>query len=150
MTVAAKAQQSTSNLERRLGAALAAVALLTTLTVGAGLTPSPEGHGTHTQLGLPACSWALALGKPCPTCGMTTAVSLAAHGAFVQAWRAQPMGLAVALAAASLFWTALHSALTGSLLWSWTLRLLLRPAVLAGAVGGGLLAWGHTMLLWSG
>ncbi|RMD64605.1 MAG: DUF2752 domain-containing protein [Planctomycetota bacterium] len=119
------------------------------LTVGAALTPSPAGHGTHTQLGLPPCSWALALGRPCPTCGMTTAVSLAAHGDLASALHAQPMGLAIALAASSLFWIALHSALTGSLLWSWTLSLLLRPSVLAGAAAGGLLAWGHTILAWS-
>jgi hypothetical protein len=50
------------------------------LGIGAWLTPASEGHGSHTQLGLPPCMWPIAFHRPCPTCGMTTAVAEAAHG----------------------------------------------------------------------
>ena len=70
------------------------------LGVGAWLRPDAAGHGSHTQLGLPPCAWASVFHRPCPTCGMTTAVSLAAHGRLVDAAIAQPFGLVVALAAA--------------------------------------------------
>src|SRR5690606_33691507 len=44
------------------------------------LTPAAAGHGTHGQLGLPPCGWVLAMGRPCPSCGMTTAFAHAADG----------------------------------------------------------------------
>lgn len=40
----------------------------------------PRRMATHTQLGLPACNFVVASGKPCPSCGMTTSFSLLAHG----------------------------------------------------------------------
>ncbi|MEC9374691.1 MAG: hypothetical protein VYC34_12640, partial [Planctomycetota bacterium] len=64
----------------RLLAALAAAAFIAVLIVAATLTPSPDGHGTHTRLGLTPCPWVLTLNKPCPTCGMTTAFAHAADG----------------------------------------------------------------------
>ncbi|MGF1468302.1 MAG: DUF2752 domain-containing protein [Sandaracinaceae bacterium] len=39
------------------------------------LTPAVEGHGTHTQLGLPPCGFLVATGFPCPGCGLTTSFS---------------------------------------------------------------------------
>ena len=30
------------------------------------LTPSAEGLGTHTQLGMPSCGWIHTMGIPCP------------------------------------------------------------------------------------
>ncbi|MCB9677855.1 MAG: DUF2752 domain-containing protein [Alphaproteobacteria bacterium] len=43
------------------------------------LDASPEGHGTHTQLGLNSCSFLVATGYPCPMCGATTTFTLWAH-----------------------------------------------------------------------
>ena len=60
------------------------------LGIAASLTPSPDGYGTHRQLvvpllgkgensQLPACSFLVMTGKPCPSCGMTgTALGLCA------------------------------------------------------------------------
>ncbi len=65
------------------------------------LTPSPEGFGTHEQLGLPPCQSLNWFGIPCPGCGVTTSVAWFAHA---QAWdslRTQPLGFA--LGAAALF-----------------------------------------------
>ena len=64
----------------RLVALALGVLMLTPVVIGAFLRPDGRGVETHTQLGLPPCGWMLKYGKPCATCGMTTAVSEAAHG----------------------------------------------------------------------
>lgn len=56
------------------------------------LTPSPTGHGTHQQLGLPPCPSVLAFNRPCPGCGLTTSFTAFLHGDFVSAWNANPFG----------------------------------------------------------
>lgn len=110
--------------------------------LGAWMTPAPEGHGTHVQLGMPPCGWKFAFGQPCATCGMTTAVSHAAHGDLWSSLKTQPFGLLVALGASVGFWTALHGAATGSrvdrMLW-WILRP--RPLVACGILFFG--SWGY-------
>jgi len=72
------------------------------LVVGAlGLEPDPRGYGTHEQLGLPPCGFLPGSGIPCPTCGVTTAFTLVAHGRPIEAVAAQPFGAllgAIALA----------------------------------------------------
>ena len=65
------------------------------LALGLAVTPSPDGTGTHTILGLPPCGMLVATGRPCPTCGVTTSFVLAAHGRFGDALVNQPFGLAV-------------------------------------------------------
>jgi hypothetical protein len=81
-------------------ALLLAGGLLAPLVVAARLAPDARGFGTHQQLGLPTCSWPVVLGIPCPSCGMTTAFALMARADFGQAFRAQPLGALLALAAA--------------------------------------------------
>lgn len=56
----------------------------------------------------------IAFGRPCPTCGMTTSFSHAAHGEYVAAVRAQPLGALLAVATAAGFWIAAYVAATGS------------------------------------
>lgn len=68
------------------------------LAVGRLLTPDPRGLGTHEALGLPPCGFRYVTGLPCPGCGMTTAVSHAAHGDFWQSFLTQPAGFLVGLA----------------------------------------------------
>jgi hypothetical protein len=104
----------------RAFAALIAAALVAILAIAAWLEPSARGFGTHemlyTRLGRPAqpCTWVALTGKPCPTCGMTTAFAHAADGHLIASVLAQPMGAALALVSATGFWIALHVALTGS------------------------------------
>jgi hypothetical protein len=63
------------------------------LALGVALVPSPEGVGTHTQLGLAPCGMLETTGRPCPTCGLTTAFTLAARGRLVRAFVTQPFGV---------------------------------------------------------
>lgn len=94
--------------------------MLAVLVVSAWLTPAPAGIGTHEQLWprsgavYKGCPWLGITGRPCLTCGMTTAFAHAADGEFVAAVKAQPMGAALAFAASAGFWIALHSAVFGS------------------------------------
>ncbi len=71
---------------------MAAAGLLGLLTVAAMLEPSPLGHGTHQQLGLPPCTFWVLFGRPCPTCGMTTAWAHLVRGQWVSALRANVGG----------------------------------------------------------
>ena len=84
------------------------------LGVGLLLTPSPDGAGTHQQLGLPPCGFYHATGIPCPTCGCTTAVSYFAHGHLLLSLLTQPFGFAVALLAAVLLPLAIVGIVTGT------------------------------------
>jgi len=133
----------------RVAAGVLALLILTVLVLAATLQADPAGHGTHTQLGLPACGFAVATGKPCPTCGMTTAFSHAAHGNLVASFLVQPGGLLASLGAAALFWPALHTAATGSR----ALELcgkLLTPKALWIAGGAWLGSWAYTFITWNG
>jgi len=56
----------------------------------------PLSHGTHRQLGLPPCAMKALTGFPCPSCGMTTSISLVMHGDLAAASEANPAGIIVA------------------------------------------------------
>lgn len=131
----------------RIGAAVIALACLSVLVIAAGLRPDPRGEGTHTQLGLPPCGWAARFGKPCPTCGMTTAFAHAAHVGFWQGFKTQPMGLILALLTAAGFWGALHVVLTGSHLGPVCARIL-SPPVLWTLAGMLVAAWAYKYATW--
>jgi hypothetical protein len=83
-----------STTGERFAQAVLAVMLGGTLALGMMLTPSPDGVGTHTLLGLPPCGMLVTTGHPCPTCGVTTSFVLAAHGRFYEALTNQPFGIA--------------------------------------------------------
>lgn len=91
----------------------AGLSLLALAVLGLWLEPSPTGHGTHTQLGLPPCMTMELLGLPCPGCGVTTAAAWAAHGELAAALRTQPFGALVALALAAFPAWALVGAASG-------------------------------------
>lgn len=75
------------------------LALLALLGIAACLRPDPSGRGTHQQLGLPPCTFAFLVGRPCPSCGMTTSWSLLLHGHPWRALEANTGGVLLALAA---------------------------------------------------
>ncbi len=133
----------------RLGALALAIASLAVLVVGASLQPDRAGHGTHTQLGLPPCGWAVLLGYPCPTCGMTTAVCLAAHARPLEAFATQPAGALIAVLLAATFWVCLYIAATGSSLGERMLGLLTVRS-LWWIAGAGLAAWAYKIAVWPG
>lgn len=81
--------------ERYLAALLGAV-LLCPLVVAAFLRPDDCGHGTHQQLGLPPCTFEVLFGKPCPSCGSTTAFAYVVRGRFSEALRANVGGTLLA------------------------------------------------------
>jgi hypothetical protein len=89
-------------------------ALLIGLFATAGrLAPDPRGFGTHEQLGLSPCAILRLTGRPCPTCGMTTAYAWFARGDLARAWRANPAGLVAAVVGAGLVPWLLLVASTG-------------------------------------
>lgn len=65
---------------------------LTVLLLSMGLTPNKQGHGTHTQLGLPPCGVYAFTGYPCPGCGLTTSFAALAHGDLWHALTSNPLG----------------------------------------------------------
>ncbi len=137
----------TISLQGRFAGLTIALVALAPLLVGMALHPSADGHGTHTQLGMPACGWVIAFNKPCPTCGMTTAFTHAAHGRFIAALTDQPMGALLAVVSAAVFWAGVHTAVTGCRL-DRLVRTVLAPRTLwiAAALAAG--AWGYKLLTW--
>ncbi len=136
-----------ARLRRRVGGAALALAAFSMLAVGYRLDPSPAGHGTHTQLGFTECPWVIVLHMPCPTCGMTTAVSHAAHGHLWASFRVQPFGALIALSAAGAIFLGLHAAVMGSRAVA-ALEFLTRPRALWLLSGLVLAAWGYKWLTW--
>lgn len=143
-----RGQRRASAIDRLLGAGVA-LACLTVLALAAALRPASEGFGTHEQLGMPPCTWAAYLDRPCPTCGMTTAFAAAANGDVMTSLAAQPFGALLAILTSTVFWGALHVAVTGSQLGRFV-SLLLAPRALW--IAGLLLAggWGYKLLTWTG
>ena len=83
----------------RLWLAAAGIGLLGLLLIAAVLKPSPSGRGTHEQLGLPPCTFLVLFGRPCPSCGMTTAWAYMVRGLWVDACRANVGGTLLGLLA---------------------------------------------------
>ncbi|HJL16328.1 MAG TPA: DUF2752 domain-containing protein [Sandaracinaceae bacterium LLY-WYZ-13_1] len=75
---------------------------LAVLITAATLTPAAEGHGTHTQLGLPPCGFLVYTGFPCPGCGLTTSFSHMIRLDVVGAFGANPFGILLFLCTAAM------------------------------------------------
>ena len=78
---------------------------------------TPRTMATHTQLGLPQCNMVQMIGKPCPSCGMTTSFTLLAHGDVPNSLRANWVGTLLAVFWFSLIPWGLWSAVRGRYLW---------------------------------
>jgi len=115
------------------------------LALAAWLSPDPAGHGTHTQLGLPPCGFLERTGMPCLSCGMTTAVTHAAHGQILTAFYTQPFAAALAIVCAVLSLFSGVTTMTGASL-APLFQALIRPMTFI-VVGVALLgAWGCKIL----
>jgi hypothetical protein len=66
---------------------VAAAGLAGLLGLAKTLVPDPRGFGTHVQLGLRPCAFATMTGRPCPTCGMTTAFAWFVRGRMDRSWQ---------------------------------------------------------------
>jgi hypothetical protein len=110
------------------------------LVVAFHLQPSPDGLGTHQQLGLQPCAFYQMTGRPCPACGMTTAFAHLAHGQIWQGIIVQPFGalLFVLTLAAALATTATA---TAGRSWNLLLSRWLSPTWVYTAVVLGLAGW---------
>jgi hypothetical protein len=120
--------------------------VLVLIVLGVFVDPDPRGFGTHERLGLPPCKPMLWWNVPCPGCGVTTSVALAAHGRFWASIRNQPFGFIVAMAvpafAAWCLWHALRGRDLNNALHS--VRVGRWGFVLAGAM---MLAWIYKVAL---
>ena len=136
------------NLRLRALAAIVAILSCAPLVIATFLTPSSAGHGTHVQLGMPPCGWAMYFGKPCATCGMTTAFAHAVRLDLVASAHTQPFGLFLAILAGVVFWAAVHATITGSDAAGLLLRTLVKPRALWSFAMAGALAWAYTWATW--
>lgn len=134
-----------ADVEERLWAGAWAASMLSVLVIASVLHPAHAGFGTHEQLGLPPCVWMSTFGEPCPTCGMTTAFTYAAHGSYWHSFLAQPFGAVLAIGAAATLWIALHTAITGSRALSVALRAVGSRGVWFG-LAGLLAAWVYKLI----
>lgn len=128
--------------ENRVLAGVMLAGSASVLSVALWLRPDVHGTGTHQQLGLPPCSLMTVTGIPCPTCGMTTSFSLAAHGHLWDAIVNQPAGGLLAIITAAIAIISLYSLITGVALtpigaWVWRPR----RVIVMGAFM--LLAWAY-------
>lgn len=93
------------------------------------LTPDPSGVGTHTQLGLPPCGFLTLFGRPCPACGLTTALAHLARGSLVPSLQAHPVGLPLFFASGALSALSARSLWRGSALMTRAAQGLVRLAI---------------------
>jgi hypothetical protein len=100
-------RRATRSLEHWILLAGATAALLGLVVFALWVPPDPRGYGTHERLGLPPCAAMELWNVPCPGCGVTTSLALAAHGRLLASFLNQPFGCALALAVPCAFVFAL-------------------------------------------
>ncbi|MFO0872001.1 MAG: DUF2752 domain-containing protein [Pirellulales bacterium] len=91
---------------RRVFLGLVGLGLTGIWGVAWGLTPHPQGFGTHQGLGLPPCTIVQWTGERCPTCGMTTSWAWLIRGELRRSVSANVGGMLLGLIAlAAIPWT---------------------------------------------
>ncbi len=102
--------------------------------------------GTHQNLGLPPCGMLEVTGLPCPTCGYTTATTLAVQGHIIEAFIVQPGGALFTLATAMAVLVSGWALLTGMSL-SALGNLIWRPATIWMVGGIVMAAWVYKLVV---
>lgn len=133
-------------IRRRAVPALVLMAGAAVLGLASWLEASPDGLGTHTQLGLSACGFHQRLGLPCATCGMTTAFSHAADGRLFRALVTQPAGAVLSVLTAVAVLVSAYAVVTGMPLEP-VLGWLLRPTAVVLLAVLVLGSWGYKALM---
>ena len=124
----------------RFFAAAVSLGCLLVLIIAVRLTPSPEGVGTHTALGLDQCGFLARTGIPCAACGMTTSFAWFVRGNLLASFYVQPMGCVLALLCAVTVSAAAYAAFTGAAVHRVILMLPKRYHLIP-LLGFGLIAW---------
>jgi len=142
-----RTQPLRANLSSRVFAACIALVSIGVLGIGAWMQPAADGHGTHTQLGLKPCMWAVTLDKPCITCGMTTSFAHAGEGQWLSSIINQPMGAFLVVLTSIMFWGGAAQAITGARIGT-MIQPALRPRVFIMLGLMLLLAWVYKLITW--
>lgn len=134
----------------RLALVLMAFGLIAVFWVALSLDPE-QGERvwlqeTHTQLGLPPCTFKTLTGLPCPSCGMTTSFAWLVHGNLWNSLRSNFVGTMLALTSLAFIPWGLASAMEGRLIgirsWErWLVRLVLGFLILL------FVRWGIVLLM---
>jgi hypothetical protein len=104
---------------------------------------------THRQMGLPPCSFRVATGMPCPSCGMTTSFALLIRGDLWNSLRANAVGTLLGLFCLAFIPWAVWSAFRGELLFISSVESTLTRLVVAFLVLM-LMRWGIVLMVYYG
>ena len=111
------------------------------LVMAARLTPSPDGYGTHLEMGLQQCAFLARTGLPCPSCGMTTSWAWFVRGNIVASLYVQPMGTVLAVVAVWCVWVGIYVGVTGKPVYR-LLRVVPGRFYCVPLVAWAIMAWG--------
>jgi hypothetical protein len=82
----------------------------------------PRRLETHTQMGLPPCTFKTVTGLPCPSCGMTTSFALLMHGDVWNSLKANAVGTLLAAFCLGLVPWCLAGVIRGRPYFVWSLE----------------------------